>query len=99
MTLSETYIYRKKPDIVTRGIAGETLLVPIKGELADLQKVFVLQGVGEFIWGKIDGARDRDSIVQDILEVFDVDLETALQDLQIFIEELSRAGLVEEVNP
>lgn len=90
-------VYRHKEDIVTRKVAGETLLVPIRGELADLQKVFVLQGIGEFVWQKIDGVRNQAAITDDILEEFEVDRTVASQDTKAFLEELSQAGLIEDV--
>jgi hypothetical protein len=43
-------VYRKKKDLVTREIAGETLIVPTRGNLADMQRIFALNGVAGFIW-------------------------------------------------
>jgi len=42
--------YRHSEDVVTRQIVGETLLVPIRGDLAGSQRLFALDAVGEFIW-------------------------------------------------
>ena len=39
-------IYQHSPDVVARQILGETLLVPIRGELADLQRIFALNPAG-----------------------------------------------------
>jgi len=98
MDQNKGVVYRKTTDIVTRKIAGETLLVPVRGELADLQKVFVLQGIGEFIWQKIDGEQNQTSLSQDVLEMFDVERDTAETDLREFLHELVSAGLIEEID-
>ena len=42
-------IYIREKDIISRDIAGETILVPIRGNLADMQCVFTLNPVGIFI--------------------------------------------------
>jgi len=82
--------------VVHRRIAGETLLVPVKGHLADLEHFFVLSRVGEWIWERLDGATEPERLVEGIVEHFDVDEPTATRDLAEFLADLSRAGLLEE---
>lgn len=79
-----------------RRIAGETLLVPVAGRLADLQRLFVLEGAGEFIWDNLDGARSLDEIRDSLVGRFDVSLAQAEQDLQDFVARLREAGLIQE---
>ncbi len=50
-------IYVKKTDCVTRQIAGETIIVPIRGQVGDLESIYLLNGVGTRIWEVIDGRR------------------------------------------
>ena len=89
------HTYKKKDDIVYRKVAGETILVPIKGRLADMQRIFALNPIGEFIWNKLDGSRSRQQISADIQSSFDVAREVADADLEAFIAELLREGLIE----
>jgi len=88
-------VYRKKDDIVHRRVAGETILVPIRGRLADMQKIFALNPVGEFIWDEIDGSRSLQQISEDIQSLFDVTREEANADLEAFVAELFKEGLIE----
>ena len=67
------HIYRHRKHIVTRDIAGETLLVPIQEELADMQRLFALEGVSAFIWKRLDGDRTLDDILDLVAGRFDVD--------------------------
>ena len=90
--------FRKKEEIVTRKIAGETILVPIRGSLADMQKIFSLNPVGEFIWQEINGQKALQQISESIQSVFDVSQEQADADVQDFITELLREGLIVGVN-
>jgi len=91
-------VYKKKSDIVYRKVAGETILVPISGRLADMQRIFALNPVGEFIWDKLDGSRSLHQISDDIQRFFDVTGEEANADLEGFIAELLKEGLIEEVS-
>ena len=88
-------VYKKKSDIVYRKVAGETILVPISGRLADMQRIFALNPVGEFIWDELDGSRTLQQIREDIQSSFDVAREEANADLEAFIAELLKEGLIE----
>lgn len=89
-------IYAKSGRVVARRIAGESLLVPIRGNLADLQRLFLLEGASEFIWEQIDGKRDLEAIREALVAEFDVGPEQAREDVARFVEELRQAELVEE---
>ncbi len=81
--------------ITRRQIAGETILVPVSGDLARLQEIFVLDDVADHIWQRIDGRTTVEEIVDSVTESFDVDRDTARRDLLAFMEALESAGLVE----
>jgi methyltransferase-like protein len=89
-------IYRKKEDIVTRQIAGETLLVPIRSHVADMQNIFALNPAAEYIWQQLDGTQNLENIHQGILDNFQVEKHQAQSDLQEFISQLLEAGIIEE---
>lgn len=91
-------VYKKKDDIVYRKVAGETILVPISGRLADMQRIFALNPVGECIWDELDGSRSLQQISEDIQRFFDVRGEEANADLESFIAELLKEGLIEGVS-
>lgn len=42
-------VYRHSGDVVNRQILGDTLLVPVRGKLADLQRIFALNPVARHI--------------------------------------------------
>ena len=90
-------VLKTKDRIVSRKIAGETILVPIRGNLADLQRIFVLNSVAEYIWLQLDEEKSFDEIRDSILLKFDVEKEEAERDLREFITGLLEAGLVEKV--
>ena len=90
-------IYKKTESVVTREIAGETMLIPITGNLADMQQIFTLDEVSATIWNALDGHRALEDVVKAVTEAFDVPEDAATEDAQAFIEELCGAALAEAV--
>ncbi len=90
-------VFRKRGEVVSREIAGETILVPISGKLADMQRIFSLTPVASYIWGRLDGERSLEIIIQDVTDNFDVEHTEAENDLGEFVGELLKAGLIESV--
>jgi len=94
----ENQKFAAKPKIITRFIAGETLLVPIAENLSSMKKIFALNPVGAFIWETLDGKAGFDTICEGIISRFDVSQNEAALDLKTFLNELNDAGLVETVD-
>jgi hypothetical protein len=85
--------------IVTREIAGETILVPIRQGVGDLSCIFTLNETGSFLWGLIDGERSIDDLVQEVCEAFHVPDEAAARDVAGFLSEMEQAGLLRLAEP
>lgn len=90
-------IYRKDEDIVSRKIAGELFLVPIRGNLADMQHIFTLNLVAEYIWEELDG-KSLGEVREGIMENFEVGEEQADTDIRDFIASLLAAGLIKRTS-
>ncbi len=65
----------KEDNCVTREIAGETIIVPIKGRVGDLDSIYTLNEVGTLIWQLIDGQKNIGQIVQSVRQTYDVESE------------------------
>ena len=78
---------------VTRRIAGETILVPLTGDVADLDAVYTLNEVGSFIWHLIDGRRSAQAIAEAVRAEYDVTLECAARDVDELLAALEAQGL------
>jgi hypothetical protein len=92
-------VFQRDKDVVSRKIAGELFLVPVAGNLADMERMFALTTVGEFIWERIDGRRSLSEIRDEVLAAFNVGEEQADSDIQEFLAEMTSTGLVQEVLP
>jgi hypothetical protein len=88
-------IFKKNDNIVSRKIADELFLVPIKGTLADMQRIFTLNPVAEYIWKELDG-KNLNDICTGVTSTFSVKREQAESDICEFVSELLDADLIRE---
>lgn len=89
-----TTTFRPRPDCVTRSIGDETIIVPVRSHVADLDAIYTLNEVGSVIWRCLDGQTRFDQIVSSLCAIYDVDTAEAAQDAVEFLHVLQAAGLV-----
>ena len=70
-----TRYYTKDTELVTRNVAGETIIVPIKNKVGDLNSIFTLNEVGTTIWELIDGKSSVSQIKGKVAEVYERNLQ------------------------
>lgn len=90
--------YEKNPDIVSRKIADETLLVPVRRRAGDIRSIFTLDEVGSFIWELIDGKEQVGQIKEHITEEFDVTGQRAEEDLIKLLKQLEEVKAIKELS-
>ncbi|MEI9478571.1 MAG: PqqD family protein [Deltaproteobacteria bacterium] len=84
----------KENNFVTREIAGETIVVPIRGRTEDLDSIFTLNELGTMIWNLIDGRTNVSQIVESISKTYDVTEDEAAKDTFDFLTSLEAAELI-----
>jgi hypothetical protein len=87
-------LYTKRNDFVARDIAGETIIVPIRGHVGDLDSIYTLNEVGTTIWQLIDGKKSVGQIADTLCNTYEVTLEEAKKDTLEFLNSLKEAGLL-----
>ena len=78
----------RDPTFVSRQIAGETILVPIRQNMGDLESVYSVNEVGTRVWELLDGTRTLGDIRDRIADEFEVGTEEAARDLLEFLHQL-----------
>ncbi len=89
-------VFMRDQDVMSRKIDGELFLVPVRGKLADMESIFTLTEVAEFIWERLDGRKSLNNIRSEVTAEFDVDDDRAGSDIRGFIAELLDSGLIHE---
>ncbi len=90
------HVYRKKDNLLTRKVAGETLIIPIRGALADLQRIYALDPVAECVWNRLGETTATDDLYAEVLDQFEMDEERVRKDVDEFIDQLLKADLIEK---
>jgi len=89
--------YQKNPDIVSRKIADEYILVPIRQNVGDLESIYTLNEVAARIWELIDGKKKVKEIKDKIMEEFEVTPEEIEKDLTELLQKLEKIDGIKEV--
>lgn len=88
-------IYVKSSDIVAREIEGELILVPLVEGIGDLEEeLFTLNTTGRAIWDGLDGNKTVQSIIEDLLQVYEVTNEELEEDVTGLMTELLKRKVV-----
>ena len=90
-------LYVRSDTVVSRVIAGETLIVPISKGVGDLASIYSLNPVATTIWEAISHPRTKSEIVQVIAREFETENTQLESDVEAFLVEMAAVGLVTEV--
>lgn len=94
--LAHTF-YRHDPNIVSRLIAGETILVPIRKNVGDMESIYTLNETAARAWELIDGRRPAAEVLAQMVSEFEVDPAEAERDLTELLHDLCEIGALEKI--
>lgn len=86
--------YQKDESMVTRKIADEVILVPVKQNVADMQCMYTLNEVGSRIWELINGGTDVKVIASTLAQEYKIEAGQAENDILDFLKQLEKIGAV-----
>jgi hypothetical protein len=95
IAISDTQIFVRSRAVVSRVVAGETLIVPVRGKVGDLASIYSFNETGSQIWKLLDSPRAVGELVSGVAEEYLVDTEQVRQDVVRFLSEMRGVGLVE----
>ena len=94
MDLGQRPLPSKEDGLVTRNIAGEIIIVPVRSNVAEIDSIYTLNEVASLVWGMIDGQTTVDQLAAAICTSYEVTPEEAAKDLDEFLGALESAGLI-----
>ena len=83
-----------KKELIKRGIAGDTVLVPVGKAVYDSNGLFLLNELGAFIWELLPGVQSEEEICNAVLDQYEVSAETAKQDVAEFVQTLRQLDII-----
>ena len=87
---------KRKADFIMQNVGGENLLVPLGAQVMDMNGLIILNDTGACVWELLAQDRTVDELASAVAEQFDVDAATAHADVQAFLDEIARLGLLEQ---
>ena len=86
-------------DFIMREIAGECILVPVGAAAAKFNGLVTMNEVGKYIVELLAEEHTVQELVEKITEEYDVEAQTALTDVEAFLEQLREVGALVEEHP
>lgn len=81
---------------IVRQIAGETIAIPAGPAARELSGLLALGGSGQFLFNLLQTEQTEDSLVQAVVETYEIDEATARADIAEFLEILRSNGVLVE---
>jgi hypothetical protein len=86
---------KRKSSFLMQKVAEETLLVPFGAQVIDMNGIVILNSTGQCLWESLSEECSLDDLVSVIVKQFEVGEEQAREDIQNFLTEIKRIGLLE----
>lgn len=83
--------------IVSREVAGETIVVPICRGVGDLDSVYTFNPVGRNLWRLLENGQSAEELAHWVATHYEVAATQAFADVQSYLSELQEIGLVRTV--
>lgn len=88
-------VYVRSQAVVSRRIAGETLIVPVRGKVGDLASIYSFNATGSLIWQTMESPKTLADLINAVQQEYAVSSGQAEQDVKQFLNDTLSAGLVE----
>jgi hypothetical protein len=87
-------LYQQAPDVVMRRLGDESVIVPVRNRVGDLDSVFTLNDVASRVWDLLDGNNSVEAIISTVCREYEVTPEVARTDVSELLRTLEEAQLV-----
>jgi hypothetical protein len=81
-------LYNMKPKFVARAVGNEMILVPLSGNVAQMNELFTMNETARFIWENTNESTTLADLETLMTEEFDIDSKTAKEDIEKFLAHL-----------
>jgi hypothetical protein len=86
---------RRSSNVVSRVVADEAIVVPIRRGAADLDSIYTFNESGTKLWSMIEKGLDAAALASYLQAEYGLTEAEALADADAFVRDLTQEGLVE----
>ncbi|HLK05478.1 MAG TPA: PqqD family protein [Candidatus Acidoferrum sp.] len=98
-TTSQQEVFVRNRSVVSRKIEEETLVVPIRGGVGDLDSIYSFNSLGAELWELLEKEMSVEDMTRWVVDQYEVTFERAQTDIDEFLKELLAMGLVFPAGP
>lgn len=95
LTELDEQVFTRSRTVVSRVVAGETLIVPVRGKVGDLASIYSFNGTGSLVWQLLEGSRTLAELASAVEGEYEVGHEQAQKDVTQFLDDMLSVGLVD----
>jgi len=88
-------VFTRSQAVVSRRVAGETLIVPVRGKVGDLGSIYSFNETGSLIWQSLETPKGLSELIGAVEHEYEVGQEQAGRDVTQFLNDMLSVGLVE----
>jgi hypothetical protein len=88
-------VFVRSQSVVSRRVAGETLIVPVRGKVGDLASIYSFNETGSLIWQSLETPKGLSELISTVENEYAVEQEQAERDVMQFLNDMLSVGLVE----
>jgi Coenzyme PQQ synthesis protein D (PqqD) len=88
-------LFVRSQTVVSRRVAGETLVVPVRGRVGDLASIYSFNQTGSLIWQSLESPKGFAELVSIVEQEYAVEHDLARRDVKQFLHDMLSADLVQ----
>lgn len=89
---------RVQKEFVLREIAGDYVIIPTGKTVLAFNGLITVNEVGADFWKMLQSDVTFEELLRGILEEYEVDEETAREDIREFLEKLQQGGILDKID-
>ncbi|MBP3560223.1 MAG: PqqD family protein [Clostridia bacterium] len=83
-----------KKQVILRSVAGEHMLIPVGETVFEYNGIFMMTESGKLLWENIEKGAEENDLKELLMQEYEIDSETALNDVKEFLEMLKAFGII-----
>lgn len=83
-------------EFVLREIVGDYVIIPTGKTVLSFNGLITVNEIGAFLWNLLQQDVTLEELVKSVLDEYEVDEETAREDIQEFLDTLESGGILEK---
>lgn len=86
---------KRRPGFLLKEVSKTPVIVPVGKAVFDFNGIVTLNSSGAFLWEALEQDVSEENLIQALLEKYEVEEDTAREDVRQFLSVLNSKGMIE----